>query len=132
MKKINDWVADHLAIAMSSMWLFWLLLLTCLVAYGIQPPTNAQGQILFWVSILFQGVALPVLAFVSNQQGDRTERVLRETHDAALAEFQTLKEMHQSQADELAELRELHKTLAAKHGRLLDTLEHAAGRRKHQ
>lgn len=108
MRRFNDWLADKLAAALSTMWLFWALTLLVFAALLAQTPNGAQGWILFWVSIFFQGVALPVLAFVSNKQGDRMERVLRETHDAVL--------------QELTEVKQMHAELSARHTRLVDGL----------
>lgn len=97
------------------MWTFWTLTLLIALALLLERPAGAQGWVLFVVSIFFQGVALPVLAFVSNQQGDRTERVLRETHDAVL--------------QELAEIKQLHAELSARHIRVLDGLDRIANPR---
>ena len=105
------------------MWLFWGLTLLVLLALALQRPSGAQGWILFWVSIFFQGVALPVLAFVSNKQGDRMERVLRETHDSVLTELSEIKAMHAAQTEELATLRAINQRLSEKHERLVEGLE---------
>jgi hypothetical protein len=90
----NDWVADKLASFMATMFLFWFLTALDIVGAIVDPPANVQGWLLWGVSILFQSVALPVLALVSNKQGERMERVLRETHDAAMNELKEIKEMH--------------------------------------
>ena len=124
---MNEWIAEKLATVMSTMALFWILLIACLLAYVVQPPNGAQAQILFWVSITFQGVALPVLAFVSNQQGDRTERILRETHDGVLSELAAAKERMSTQEQLLAELRSMHAEDRAWRERLERALERIAG-----
>ena len=104
----NDRIAVRMSTALSSMWTFWSLTLLIGLALILQRPTGAQGWVLFVVSIFFQGVALPVLAFVSNQQGDRTEGILRETHDTVMKELEDLRVMHEERSQELAELRALH------------------------
>ena len=106
--RFNDWLAAHMALGLSSMWTFWTLTLLIAAALLLQRPTGAQGWVLFVVSIFFQGVALPVLAFVSNQQGDRTEGILRETHDTVMKELEDLRALHAERTEELAELRALH------------------------
>ena len=108
MRRFNEWLADRLAVIMSTMWLFWALVLACLIAYAVQPPNGAQGQILFWVSIMFQGIALPVLAFVSNKQGDATQALLLDTHNHMLAEVEDMRSRHALQAKMLEELRVMH------------------------
>ena len=105
MKRMNDWLANRMALWLSSMGMFWALTLLILLALALQRPSGAQGWVLFVVSIFFQGVALPVLAFVSNQQGDRTERVLRDTHDGVLSELAAAKKRMNTQEQLLTEMR---------------------------
>ena len=104
----NDRMAAMMSRGLSSMWTFWTLTLLIGLALILQRPVGAQGWVLFVVSIFFQGVALPVLAFVSNQQGDRTEGILRETHDTVMRELEDLRVLHEERSQELAELRALH------------------------
>lgn len=108
-RKVNSWIADRLSNGLATMWTFWILSMLIVSTLLIQLPSGAQGWILFVVSVFFQGVALPVLALVSNRQGDRMESVLRETHDAVL--------------DELRELRAMHEELAAKNSDLIARFE---------
>ncbi len=98
-KRFNDWIADKLASFMATMLLFWLLLLIDVVGAIVDPPANVQGWLLWGVSILFQSVALPVLALVANKQGDRTERVLGDTHDRVMAELAEIRQMHAEKAE---------------------------------
>lgn len=113
LKRFNEWLADQLSKWLATMAMFWVLTVLVLSTLLFQTPSGAQGWVLFIVSIFFQGVALPVLAFVSNKQGDRMERVLRETHDGVLAELADTKAMHAAQAEELAELRSTHNEITA-------------------
>ncbi|SIS88041.1 hypothetical protein [Alicyclobacillus vulcanalis] len=117
MQKINKIIASKLAAALSSMTLFWILTLLIWATILFQRPEGAQGWILFLVSVFFQGVSLPVLAFVSNEQGDRTEAILNETHDTVMSELAELRRMHEEQKAEIAELKTIHRELEAKLGR---------------
>lgn len=112
-RQFNDWMAGVLSSAMSTMAMFWVITALCLAAFAIERPTGAQGWILFWVSIFFQGVALPVLAFVSDRQGTRVENVLRETHDTVVEELAQLKELHLIEMEELATIRERNEAVDA-------------------
>jgi len=123
MRRFNDWLAGRMSLMLSSMWVFWVLTLLILLALVLQRPTGAQGWVLFVVSIFFQGVALPVLAFVSNQQGDRTNKVLTETHDAVLGEFEAVRNMQAVLVEELAQVKELHAQAEQRHRQLLGALE---------
>ncbi len=127
MKRMNDWLANRMALWLSSMGMFWALTLLILLALALQRPSGAQGWVLFVVSIFFQGVALPVLAFVSNQQGDRTERVLRDTHDGVLSELAAAKKRMNTQEQLLTEMRQMHAEDRAWRERLERALERMAG-----
>ena len=109
MKRFNDWLADRFAAWLSTMALFWALTLLIVLALILQRPSGAQGWVLFVVSVFFQGVALPVLAFVSNKQGDRMENLLRETHDAAMNDLEELRQLHEERTQEIENLKDLAK-----------------------
>lgn len=94
MKRVNRWVAEHLASVLAAMALFWVLNIVIFATLFFQRPHTIQQWLLFFVSIWFQGISLPVLALVSNLQGDRMERIQRETHDTVMAEFAEIKQMH--------------------------------------
>ncbi len=129
MKKLNEFIADKLSNVMSTMWLFWILFIACLTAYIVQPPAGAQAQILFWVSIMFQGIALPVLAFVSNKQGNRMQSTLQETHDLAMEEMKLIHDENSELYAIVEELHQKHDELHKRHAKLLNTLEQAVNPR---
>lgn len=93
MKKFNDWLGDKLAFWLATMACFWLIFALVIVPLFFQRPHDLVGWVQYIVQSFFQGVALPVLAFVSRIQGDRQERILKETHDAEMEEIQELKEI---------------------------------------
>ena len=92
MKRFNDFIASKMSIILSSMWLFWLLAVVLIVLWVMDPPSTPFDIALFVISTAFQAVALPVLAFVSNIQGDRQEKLTKETHEAVLKELKLLRE----------------------------------------
>lgn len=77
---------------MSSMWLFWVLALVILIAGLLQPPDTPYTFVMFVISAGFQAVALPVLAFISNIQGEKQAKMLKETHDTVMKELKILRE----------------------------------------
>jgi len=123
MRRFNNFIADRLASFMATMLLFWLLLILDVAGAIVDPPSNTQGWLLWGVSILFQSIALPVIALVSNKQGERMERVLRETHDAAMSELSEIKQMHKEVRDENAEIRALVDEMHHKHIGLIEVVE---------
>lgn len=117
----NAWIADHLSTWMITMEAFWILVVLTWGSVAISRPAGAQGWDLFLVSIFFQGAALPILGLVSQKQGDRMERVMRETHDAAMEEVALLRNevadiraIREEEAEALALLRQM---LAGKEGK---------------
>jgi hypothetical protein len=89
--RFNDKIANMSSSVLSSMWLFWILLLVLAVAFIMQPPKGAYEMVIFFVGATFQAIALPVLAFVSNIQGDRQEKIMNEMHSEILEELSILK-----------------------------------------
>ena len=84
-KKINTYIADRLALILSSMGFFWICVFIDLVELVLQPPNSIQSWCNFLSQTLIQLLALPVLAFVSKIEGQKTENTLLETHDEAKA-----------------------------------------------
>lgn len=100
---------------------FWILVVLTWGSVAISRPAGAQGWDLFLVSIFFQGAALPILGLVSQKQGDRMERVMRETHDAAMeevgllrSEVADIKAIRATEAEALALLQQM---IGAKEGK---------------
>jgi len=102
--RINNAIADKTAVILSSMWLFWILLVAIIAAYVIQPPKGAFDISLFFISTAFQGLALPVLAFVSNIQGDRQQAQLDHMQKEIHKELKLIKELIGEQQDDLTKL----------------------------
>lgn len=99
--------ASVLAKILSSMTLFYILNILIIISVILQHPTNVEGWLLVAVSVYFQGVALPVLSFVSNFQGDRLEKKVDETLSILMDELNELRKIHEIVLDELKELKEV-------------------------
>jgi len=102
--KINEWLAERLA--------NWLATIACLYAVTFltlsilffQTPQSGLEWVQYTIQTFFQGVALPVLAFVAKISGAKQEKLLQETHDAVMDELNFVK-------DELAEIKNLHQNV---------------------
>jgi len=105
--RINSAIADRTAMVLSSMWLFWILLVAIVASYIMQPPKGAFDISLFFISTAFQGLALPVLAFVSNIQGDRQEAQLDAMQKEIHKELKLVQELIHDVKDEQAKLEQL-------------------------
>lgn len=95
MRKFNDWLGDRLAIFLSTMGCFYLIFALVIVPLFFQHPYDLVGWVQYIVQSIFQGVALPILGYVSKKAGDNQEKVLNETHDMVMEELKELKQMHQ-------------------------------------
>ena len=86
-------MADILSDALSTMNCFWIITTMVVVVLFWQRPTTIVGWITYISTAIFQASALPVLAFVSKKSGDELLKLLRETHDAVMAEMSDLKQI---------------------------------------
>jgi hypothetical protein len=108
---------------LSTMAMFYAITFLVLLPLHWQRPVGMVAWAQYLVSVFFQGVALPVLAFVAKQEGDRTTRLLQETHDATMKELGVLRQLHKGTRAELAELREVHEELRNLVGGLHDKVD---------
>jgi cell shape-determining protein MreC len=107
MKGFNSWIAVKLTDILSSMWLFWMLVILLIIAAIMEPPNTPYTFVMFVISAAFQAVALPVLAVTSNLQGARQERVARDTYKNTLEELKLINEEIKVVKENLKILREL-------------------------
>jgi hypothetical protein len=101
---INQWLAFRLAGALATMVCFYVVLFVVLLPLLWQRPENPILWIIFLSSTVFQAAALPILAVVAKQQGDKSERLLQETHDVVMAELKELKAIKWMEKVEIGEL----------------------------
>jgi hypothetical protein len=116
MRKLNDWVADLLADALSTMACFWIITSMVIVVLFWQRPTTLVGWITYISTAIFQASALPVLAFVSKKEGARQQTLLQETHDATMEEMTRITKMVEELQDTHREVRELVSQIHVKVG----------------
>ena len=88
--KLNECVAESLADGLSTMWCFWAILFLVTIPLVWQRPDTAYQWAQYLSTAVFQAIALPVLAFVAKVEAKRQIKLLRETHDAELAELAEL------------------------------------------
>lgn len=121
MNKFNDWLAEKITIAFSTMWAFYLF-----IVYGLTPLKWPQymGKILYWSNFI-QLIALPALAVgavvLAKKQEKKNQAIFeaqekraQETHDTVIAEFTELKETHAAEVEEIQELKEIINLLKSK------------------
>ena len=96
----NEWFATKLADALATMVMFFGVTFLTLSILFFQTPKTPLEWVQYIIQTFFQGVALPVLAFVAKIEGNRQQKLLQETHDTVMQEIKELKEM-------MAELRKV-------------------------
>lgn len=114
MKKVNDYLAEKITIAFSTMWAFYLFII-----YGLTPLVWPQymDKILYYSNFI-QLIALPALAVgsivLSKKQETKNQAIYeaqekraQETHDAVMQEMTDMKQIHEENQQELAEVKEL-------------------------
>ena len=99
--KINEWVAEKLANWLATIACLYAITFLTLTILFFQTPQTPLEWVQYSIQTFFQGVALPVLAFVAKISGTKQEKLLQETHDAVMDELSFVK-------DELAEIKNLH------------------------
>lgn len=105
MKSFNDKLADMLADWLSSMAMFYGLTFLIISTLYWQTPQGPIEWLQFFVQTFFQGVALPVLGFVSKKAAAKQEKLLQETHDTVMQELAVIKEEINLQREENQEIR---------------------------
>ena len=92
-KQINNWLANKLSISLSSMLCFWFILILDLLPLFFQLPVGAVAWMQYIISVIFQSLALPVLAVVAKKEGEHTTKILKETHDYTKQQLKDMQNM---------------------------------------
>ena len=91
--RFNEWLATKLADALATMVMFFGVTFLTLSILFFQAPKTPLEWVQYIIQTFFQGVALPVLAFVAKIEGKKQQKLLQETHDAVMSEMKEIKEM---------------------------------------
>ena len=120
MKKFNDWLGDRLSDGLSSMIVFYFITFLVLLPLTVERPSSPMGWIQYLSTAVLQASALPLLGYTTKKTGDIQARILQETHDSVMNEFEIIKtqqaddkKIMQSQQQIIQELKgiltEIHK-----------------------
>jgi len=101
-RTLNEWLADHLSIWLSTMAMFYGVTFLVLATLFFQKPTNLVGWMQYLISVFFQGVALPVLGYTAKKSGDVQAKLLKETHDTVMEELSSIKVQQNFHKEEIA------------------------------
>lgn len=101
-KLFQDKFAIILSDSLSSMTMFWIIALLVIVPLFFSQPVGIVGWMQYIVSVFFQGVALPVLGYISKVSGIRTDKIINKI--AGLSEkIELLSEKIHNDVDDIKE-----------------------------
>lgn len=112
--KINDYIGGKLSFALSTMEMFWLVLIIVLLPLLWQRPDSSIAWVQYISTAILQAVALPLLGYTTKKSGESQEKVIKDTHDILMKELSETKHMHKEQMCIIKEIKEIHKHLDEK------------------
>jgi hypothetical protein len=123
MNRINEFnrrVAAKITSGVSTMWCAYIFGAIALISLPAAIKTGDVVVIVAWIAQTFLQLVLLSIIMVGQQvQSDSVEKMIRETHEASLGEFELAKEARSIADQELAEL----KVIAAEIHQLLRDIE---------
>lgn len=72
----NDWLADKLSYSLATMVMFYFVLSLVLIPLLYSQPANLVGWAAYICSVVFQGIALPVLGYTARKGSEKSDQIL--------------------------------------------------------
>jgi len=111
-QNFNDKLADKLSYSLSAMATFYVILLLVLVPLIYNQPSNLVAWSAYLCSVLFQGIALPILGYTSRKGSEKADRMMehiyRVTRDIETV-VQVIDKQQKHMDQELDEILEIEK-----------------------
>ena len=108
MKRFNQWLAKKITDGVATMWCAYLFAGIALVSFPAAIRSGDALTMVSWVAQTFlQLVLLSIIMVGQNINSAGVEKMIRETHEASLGEFELAKEARKIADKELAELKEI-------------------------
>ena len=76
MKKFNDWIAEKMSYELATMFMFYIITFLVIIPLLYSQPTSIVAWASYLSSVVFQGIALPVLGFTSRKNGQKTDELI--------------------------------------------------------
>jgi hypothetical protein len=106
--ELNRKVAEKITAVVSTMWCAYIFAALALISLPAAIKTGNVVVIVGWIAQTFlQLVLLSIIMVGQKRSSENVEKMIAETHAAALAEFDLAKESRAVAAQELAELKVL-------------------------
>ena len=79
-KKFNDYLADRLSYILSIMTTFYVITLLVTLPLFYSTPNSLVGWSQYLCSVIFQGIALPVLGYTARKSADKSDKMMKEMY----------------------------------------------------
>lgn len=79
-RKFNDYLADKLSYILSIMATFYAILFLVTLPLFYSTPSNLVGWAQYICSVIFQGIALPVLGYTARKSSDHSDKMMNEMY----------------------------------------------------
>jgi hypothetical protein len=76
--KFNDFIADKLSYVLSIMATFYIITLLVAIPLFYAQPTSVVAWASYLCSVVFQGLALPVLGYTARKSGDKADSMMND------------------------------------------------------
>jgi hypothetical protein len=106
--KFNDYLADKLSYGLSTMIAFYFIVILVLTPLIYTQPSGFVAWASYLCSVIFQGIALPVLGYTARKAGDKSDALMKQIFEMAqkiesLVELLEVKQEHIDQELDLVE-----------------------------
>jgi hypothetical protein len=78
--QFNDYLADRLSYVLSIMVTFYIISLLVIIPLFYGAPTTLVTWAQYLCSVVFQGIALPVLGYTARKASDKTDKLMNEMY----------------------------------------------------
>lgn len=78
LNKFNDYLADRLSYILSIMTTFYVISFLVFIPLFYSQPTSFVAWVSYLCSVVFQGLALPVLGYTARKSGDKTDSMMKD------------------------------------------------------
>lgn len=79
-EKFNDFIADRLSFALSIMTTFYIILILTIVPLFYGLPSTPKDWATYLCTVIFQGIALPVLGYTARKAGNKSDALMDEMY----------------------------------------------------
>jgi len=101
-ERFNDYIADKLSFILSIMATFYIILTLTIIPLFYGLPSTPKDWATYLCTVIFQGIALPVLGYTSRKAGDKTDRMMEEMYKMT-TEIDRLVKLIESQEEKVIE-----------------------------